>query len=111
MDIFSQRRVFSHKHGGRHKAAFTVDIGALTVALEVVLRVVVERWDLVVPGVIPARGGSSVVMLPVLFTVVIFIIMISIQVLQQAKGEHVIPRESQLVLAGENQSCSCRAGL
>lgn len=93
--------MLSHKHGGRHKAIAAVDIGALLVKefLRVTVCAHVGRRDLAVARVIPARGGSRVVMLPVLpvfffsssflFTVVL-LVMVGIQVLAAKKKKKKI---------------------
>lgn len=70
----------SYKHGRRHKAVPTVDIGTPVIVVGVAVCADVGRWHLVVPGVVPARGGSRVIMLPVI------IVVVSIQVLPRQKN-------------------------
>jgi len=79
--VHTPLRVSSHKHGGRHKAFPAADmVAVLGAVLGVAVCAHVRRRDLVVSGVIPARGGSSVIMLPLIFNKSI-IVMVGVQVL------------------------------
>lgn len=82
--------VSSHKHGGWHKAIPAVDIGALMIVLGVAVCAHVRRRDLVVAGIIPARRGSRVIMLPLVFAVIL-LIMVSIQVLPETRQQEAAP--------------------
>lgn len=71
--------LLSHKHGRRHKAVPVDDIGALVTVLGVTVCAHIWRRDLVASGIIPARGGSRVIMRPLL------IVMVGIQVLPEIR--------------------------
>lgn len=72
--------ICSHEHGGRHEAIPAVDIGARMIVLGVAVCAHVGRRDLVVAWIIPARGGSRVIVVPVVINISL-IIMVGIQVL------------------------------
>lgn len=85
--FFFSSCALSNKHGGRHKAVPAVDIGGLVmVVLGVTVCAHVGRRDLTVSGIIPATGGSRVIMLPLFFTGIL-LIMVGVQVLSATRQQ------------------------
>lgn len=78
--------ICSHEHGGRHEAIPAVDIGARMIVLGVAVCAHVGRRDLVVAWIIPARGGSRVIVVPVVINISL-IIMVGIQVLAATRQQ------------------------
>lgn len=73
----------SNKHGRRHKAVPAVDGGALVKVLVVGARVHVGGRDLAVGGVVPARGGGGVVVLPLSSVTLLIIVGVEVLAAQQ----------------------------